>query len=657
MLQVTAILGDQFAWAGWVQRSITVVLGVGLLVVVVLAWYHGEQGRQRVTGPELLILASLLAVGGLLLALIGPATDGAPAADGGRLAGAAPANGSDSATPASLTSDVPASELDPRKVAVLPFHTLSEDEEGAAFALGVHDDILTRLSKIRDLRVISRTSVMEYEDTPKNVREIASELGAGAVIEGGVQRAGGQVRLNVQLIDARTDEHLWAETYDREWSLSNLFAIQTEIAERVATALQATLSDSERARVGDRPTDDPEAYELFQRARRRFTEPNETSIRLAIEELRRATELDPAFAESFALLGYHHAAMYWFHFDRTAPRLAAAKAAIDSALALESDLAGGHVAMGYYWYWGHLAYDRALAQFAIAEEIVPHDTDLLIGIASVRRRQGRMPEAVEYFERAVEVAPRNPDSHRNLGETLFLLNRFDQAELHLRENLRLSSESPNSYVVLAQNYLARGRLDDAREVLDQAESLRIAAPEFTVPRIRLESYEGRPRAALKTLEQASEGTVRDDQFRYEPVELVAARLHQQLGEADRAREFFEAAAERLEREIDSHPDDVRRHGALGMALAGLGREAEAIDRGQRALEMLPPETEAWRGTYRLDELARIRAMLGQAGPATELLERLLSMPSDLKPPMLRLDPVWDPIRDDPRFRALAVQES
>lgn len=614
------------------------------------------------------MVAALLVVAGSAVLLVrgsdGGVTDGGSVTPGRRGAGAAVASAerptADPGTEEIGDAVVAAAggALDPRKVAVLPFRALGPDEEGRAFALGVHDDILTRLSKIRDLRVISRTSVMEYEDTPKNIREIASELGAAALVEGGVQRAGGQVRLNVQLIDARSDTHLWAETYDREWSLASLFTIQTEIAERVAVALQATLSAEERARLGERPTTDSAAYELFQRARRHLAEQElEAPSRLAAEALEAAVRLDPAFAEAFALLGYTHAGLYWFHFDHTPRRLRAAKAAIDSALSLDPELPDAHVALGYYWYWGHLDYRRALNTFEIAERAIPGDQHLLLGIASVKRRQGRMEEAVEYFRRAREVSPRDARPRRNLAETLALLRRFGESERELRATLDLRPESPTGYIWLAIFQLQRGALSEARAVLERARDLELSHPALVGQWVDLLRLERDFSAALSALERMADAPLRDDQFRYIPVELAAAEIHAAMGTRARAEDLFEAAAERLDREVETRPEDPRLHGALGLALAGLGRAEEAIGHGERAVELLPPEKEAWRGAYRLEELARIHATLGRARPAVELLERLLSMPGDLTRARLRLDPVWDPIRDDPRFRALARGES
>jgi len=579
-LQGTAILADQFLWPGWVQRSVTVLLAVGLLLVLVLAWYHGEQGRQRASGPELLMVAALLVVAGAGILLVrGSEPDGPDASDAAS-AGPGPADLASGAGP-SLSGPAASAaghRLDPRKVAVLPFRALGSDEEGRAFALGVHDDILTRLSRVRDLRVISRTSVMEYENSPDNIREIAAELGAGAIVEGGVQRAGGQVRLNVQLIDARSDTHLWAETYDREWSLANLFAIQSEIAERVASALQATLSAEERARIESRPTDDVEAYELYQRARRHLVEQEvETPARLATEALVLATRRDPTFAEAFALLGYAHAGLHWFHFDRSPERLRAAKAAIDSALALDPELPEAHVAMGWYWYWGHLDYERALEEFGIAERSIPNDAELLLGIGSVKRRQGRTEEALEYFRRAEEMAPRDATPVRTVGETLRLLDRYEEAEARFRRHLRLRPESPSAYVRLTVLYQVRGDLAAARAILERARELGVSDPVLTGLTFDLRRLERDHDGALEVLRSVAGGAIRDGQFRYVPVELAAAEIHVEMGESARAEELFGAAVARLERELEARPDDERLHGALGLALAGLGRAGPAVE--------------------------------------------------------------------------------
>jgi TolB-like protein len=342
-LQVITLLGTTYGWSVGLMRAVPMLLAVGLLAALVLAWYHGERGRQRVSGPELLMLAGILLLAGAAVAWVSRGAERGGAASGQVTAAPAPSAGEQGS------------------IGVLPFASMSADEETTPFVNGIHDDIITQLARIASLKVISRTSVQEYRSTTKNVRQIGQELGVSALLAGSVQRAGDRLRINVQLIDARTDTHLWAETFDRQFTLENLFSMQSEIAEQVASALRATLAPGERERLAARPTTNLAAYQFYVRAREHWHHSQDVSDRqLMLRMLEEAVRLDPGFAAAHARMGLVHAAIWWNHEDPRPERLRLARAAIDRAFELDPELPDKHVALGYYYYWGYLDYDRAL---------------------------------------------------------------------------------------------------------------------------------------------------------------------------------------------------------------------------------------------------------------------------------------------------------
>jgi TolB-like protein len=321
------------------------------------------------------------------------------------------------------------SEPDRKSIAVLPLDNLSGDESTEPFVAGVHDDILTHLYKIGDLKVISRTSVMEYRDTRKNLREIADELGVATVLEGGVQRAGNRVRINVQLIDARTDEHLWAEDYDRELTTENIFAVQSDVALQVAAALQSVLSPAEQAQIESRPTENLEAYELYLRGNDYDRQSEELPDQLtAIRLWRRSIELDPTFALPYAKLVGAHCLLYFGLADRSEDHVAQAAAAVDRLRELAPDLGETHLALGRYYYHCLGDFDRALEEFTRALATQPNDSKVYAGLAGVYRRQGRWEESIQGWVKASELDPLYYGWPEELAYTYTCLREYAKAD-------------------------------------------------------------------------------------------------------------------------------------------------------------------------------------------------------------------------------------
>ena len=413
LLQGIDIVAQQFAWPEGVRRGFTLALVVGFFVTLVLAWYHGERGAQKISGSELLFLAVILAIGGALL---------------WRFAGTPSKHRAKSATAAAEVSPTPATiptassptigPIPPKSVAVLPFENLSAEKDNAYFADGIQDEILTGLAKIGDLKVISRTSTHGYGSRPQNLAEVGRQLGVAHVLEGSVQKAGSRVRVNVQLIDAASDAHLWAETYDR--TLKDVFAVETEVAQKIASSLQAELTRDERAALTKKPTDNSAAYEAFLKARTLLlgSSYDRVNSKRVLDALQSAVTLDPGFAEAWAQLSIVNSWIYWSGFDPTASRMAAAKSALDRAAALAPDLPRAEKARAMYEYFGKRDFTSALNIWRSLQRRLPNDDEVWYFSALLERRLGLFDAAVADFDRARLLNPNGVQFATELGLTL-----------------------------------------------------------------------------------------------------------------------------------------------------------------------------------------------------------------------------------------------
>ena len=537
-------------------------------------------------------------------------------------------------------------------IAVLPFANLSGDSETEPFADGLHDDLLTQLSKISALTVISRTSVQEYRNTTKNLRQIAAELGVSTVLEGGVQRAGNQYRINVQLINAATDAHLWAEGYSGELTTANIFDVQTDIATSIAAALQANLTVGEREKLDRVPTENLEAYESYQEARNRRRYYEDIDLRTADVLASQAIQRDSTFAEAWALKAVIASEMYWFFYDRSDSIVNAADDLSRHALELAPGLAEGHWARGHYYYRTRLDYDRAMAEVERALDDRPGEADFVSLSGDILRRSGDFRGALARYERSVELAPRDPNGFHAVCETLSLLREYEEAEASCRRVIELQPDYSFAYSQLAFiRVAAAGDTAGARRLLTEAIGAGASDANGEFGWFDLEFLAGNPGAAAGAVEDIA-GGVYGNQFRYVPAALVIGFARRLEGDSAGARVAFDSARVMLEALVDEHPTEPRYRSALGLALAGLGRAEEAVREGEEGLRLMPPEREAWRGTWQVGQLARIYAMTGRVEEAIDRLEYLLSSPSDESVWTLRLDPSWDPLRENPRFRAL-----
>ena len=546
-----------------------------------------------------------------------------------------------------LLPRVAAHKID-RSIAVLPFQNLSDEKENAYFADGIQDDLLTNLSKIGDLKVISRTSVMPYRATQSNTREIGKALGVGTILEGSVRRSGNRVRVNVQLINVTNDQHIWAEDYDRE--LTDVFAIQSDLAQKIAGELRAKLSPTEQAQIERKPTESSEAYLAFVEGHDLLTRPDRlrADTEKAEQLFERATRLDPNFARAFAAFAWVEDWMY-HSFDPTPARKAKALAAAEEALRLEPDLPEAHLALGFYHYYCERNYQRALEEFAIARKSLPNSADVYLAIGAIQRRQGKWAESTANMEKAASLSPKDAFLLMNLADNYRAANDFENAD---RLFDRAIDAAPNSVSArTGKAMLAVDLKGDLSEIDKQLVHIQPGAgsdAEGMVGRAYLLMLQRKFHDAVAILKQLP-GDVRSDD---KPKEYLEGALYTFVNDKEHARSAFQRARSILEKGIQEGSDDASHHMMLGMVLAGLGEKDAAIAEGKRAMQLLPESQDALDGPKMTLTLAQIYAWTGENDAALELLERSLTTPAGVTVSSLKLNPIWDPLRSDARFQAL-----
>jgi TolB-like protein/Flp pilus assembly protein TadD len=540
-----------------------------------------------------------------------------------------------------------------KSIAVLPFQNLSDETENAHFADGIQDDILTNLSKIGDLKVISRMSVMSYRgDALRNAREIGKALGVATLLEGSVRRAGNRVRVSVQLINANNDEHIWAEDYDRD--LTDVFAIQTDLAQKIASSLQAKLSPNEKARLDQRPTQNPDAYLLFLQAHdyaNRMDMFHDTSLK-AVPLFEQAIKLDPNFALAFA--GLSMAESWLYHSSDPVPaRREKARLNADEALRLQPDLPEGHLALGFSYYYGDRDYQRALAEFEIAKRDLPNEAQAYMAIGAIQRRQGKWTESTANLEKAAALDPKNVSVLTNLGYSYMALRNFEAADKIFD---RLAAAAPQSLeAALLKGGVAvlwKGDLSVAEKQLSSVPPETDPGGLMTWVRVWCLTLERKFPEALQVLQKFRGETMFTTTTAPSPKAFVEGMIHLLQGDNARAQAEFERARVISEKSLQEVPEDPARHAQHGLILAALGRKQEAIAEGKRAVELLPESQDAFEGPQGTAALAEIYAWTGESDEAFRLLDHLLAVPNGLTVPMFKLDPAWDPLRKDPRFQAL-----
>jgi TolB-like protein/Tfp pilus assembly protein PilF len=548
-----------------------------------------------------------------------------------------------------------------KSVAVLPFENLSRDPDNAFFTDGVQDQILTALAKVADLKVISRTSVMQYKSgIARNLREIGQQLGVAHLLEGSVQRAGNKVRVNAQLIDARTDGHEWAENYDRP--VDDVFAIQSEIAKAIADQLQAKLSPNEKSAIEQAPTRDVTAFDLYSRAKNliigtSFSAIGGPKLLQAIDLLNQAIARDPSFFLAYCQLAYAHDQLYFISGDHTAARLALAQAALDAALRLRPDAGEAHLARAEHLYRGYLDYDRALAELEIARKTLPNDPRVFELLGYIARRRSHQEEGLRNLQRAVELDPRNFFTLQQIALSYVSLRRYSDQAAVLDRALSVKPddvETKTTRALLELDWKADTRplhqtLDEIKT--KEPEAIKNVADTWFICALAERS----PDEASKSLVALGENFFGNDAvhlYRSFGEGLVARMIKDEA----KARAAFAAARAEQEKRLQEQPDYGPALCVLGLIDAGLGRKEDALREGRRAMELLPYEKDSINGAHMIEYFAIIAAWVGEKDLACEQLAKAERLPGygTITYGQLKLTPYWDPLRGYPKFEQIVA---
>jgi TolB-like protein/Tfp pilus assembly protein PilF len=629
LLQGLDIVAQQFGWPEALRRGITIALIIGFFVTLVLAWYHGERGAQKVSATELAILTLLLAIGGAVLWRVAP---------GSR----------------AHESRAPEPEIaaNAKSIAVLPFENLSDDKANAYFAEGIQDEILTRLAKIGALKVISRTSTQQYSAKPGNLQEIARQLGVANILEGTVQKSGESVHINVQLIRAASDEHLWAESYNR--TLDDIFGVEGEVAQAVADVLKAKLSGAEATQLASKPTRNPAAYDAYLRGLSlldRTAGAGENSAR-AIAAFEQAVSLDPELAPAWARLSYAQSRFY-FSWEPSNAHQEAARHASEVAARLAPAAAETLLAQGFYRYWVEANYAGARAIFERLRSELPSGSEPIYALAGIARAQGRWRESQQLFAEAMALDPRNLRLVSAACYTALATRDFATAQGMVERALAIAPADAGARVLEAELLQMRGEVEQAQRVIEQAT---IPAGDViflyvaTSNAILLRRY-GPALAAIETELARPDRRPSDDGY----LQFLRGELQRHAGASAAARGSYQQARSILSSQLPAAPRNYWLPATLAQVEAGLGNEAEALEKGRKAVALLPATVDAYWGPYLEEVLARVQARFGHKDQAIAALQRLSAISYGSWPvtaAALRLDPDWDTLRDDPRFQKL-----
>lgn len=642
LLQLTDVVGEILELPEWGGKLILLAIVVGFIPALIIAWAfeltpdgvkrESEIDRSQSIAPQtgkklntVILVLMAVAIAYLLfdkfyLSTTGLVLPANPDVVESEVAMAAPVLEQAQSAPA---------EADRRSVAVLPFTTRSANEEDLFFSDGMHDDLLTQLAKISSLKVISRTSVMEYRDTTKNMRQIGDELGVASILEGAVQRAGQKVRINMQLIDTETDEHLWAETYDRELSVDNLFAIQSEIAEAITEALQATLSPEERNQLDRKLTDNLEALEAYRRAKILAENFIAEDLEQAEMELRHALELDPQFAVAHTLLAHVYLSRWW-NIERNLDFLNTARKEIDRAIQIDPELPEIDIEEGYYHYWGFLEYQQALDVLLPLLPLYPNNNDLLEVLSYVNRRYGRFDASLEYARQAETRAPRDLSILYTIGETYAALRRWPETQVYLDKMLAIDPNDWTGHSLRAT--ILAGRDGDfegaARYTGIAARGLAYEHYFNWVYQLMAGNFDGAMSAAqaVSSTDLFSESA---------PPGLMQGLTLRMFGDPEAATPLLQEAERQLSAALEENPGNYELMEGMCRAQGGLGRMEQAKSSCSAALAALPDD--AFANTDRWITLASGLAMGDASEQAMEVLWQLADSPVRPSTTVLRVD--------------------
>jgi serine/threonine protein kinase/Tfp pilus assembly protein PilF len=549
-----------------------------------------------------------------------------------------------------------------RSIAVLPFENLSSDKENAYFAEGIQDEILTRLAKIGNLKVISRTSTQHYQSAPKNLREIARQLGVAHILEGSVQKSADTVRVNVQLINAATDSHLWSDTFDRK--LTDILSVETEVAKTIADQLRAKLTGQEQEVIAAKATDNPRAYDAYLRGlaytlKTAFTPENSLGAQKNVKE---AVRLDPNFALAWALLSYVDASGYLTQsLQPTVALREEAREAAETALRLQPNLGEGLLATGFYYYACLKDYDTAVKYLEQAKRVLPHSSRVLQGLAYVERRRGNWDRSEAYFQEAEKVDPRNVNLLSQHARSYVCLRRFPEALAKLEQILNITPDDIDTIVLKARIAQAEGDLPRAAALLAPLR-LGVGYVNALETQVYQAILELRPRPVIAQLKEILAKPDQTLGFYIGELRFWLAWAQEVSGDHAAARESWSQARSELELFLKEQPENLVLMGDLALTNMALGDNASALTLTESAIAMFPIQKDALTGPRPLEILARVAAHAGDAGRSISTLEKLLSIPYEaplaanppLTPALLRLDPMFEPLRKDPRFQKLVT---
>ena len=663
VVQVAGTVLPMFGAPEWLPRTIVILLAIGFVPAVIFSWVFEltPQGLKREddVAPEQSITPQTgrrmdrMIIVVLVLALGYFAFDKfvlTPRREAALVANAVPNESK--------------SVINAKSIAVLPFENLSEEKANAFFTEGVQDEILTHLARIADLKVISRTSVMQYKSgAPRNLREIGQQLGVAHVVEGSVQRAANKVRVNAQLVDARTDAHLWAQTYDRD--LADVFAIQSEIAKAIADQLQAKLSPNEKKAIEQPPTTDLAAFDLYSRAKSllltaSFSVTGEPDLRKAIELLDEAVKRDPSFFDAYCQLAYAHEHLYAVTgSDHTPARLALAEAAVQAATRLRPDAAETHLARAQYLYYGLRDYAGALAELEIARRALPNDPRLFELTGYILRRRGQQEEGLRNLERAVELDPRNFYTLQQIALSYQFLGRYAEAIAALDRALAIVPDNVETRATRGEFYLFWKA--DTRPLHQTIDAILAQGPSAIASAATSWFFcalaERDPAAAERALVALGDNPCWSESAIILSRSFGEGLLARMTKDEARARTAFEAARAQQEKIVQAQPDYGPALCVLGLIDAALGRKDLALDEGRRAIALTPLEKDVVNGSRVLQYFAITAAWAGDKELALQQLEAGLRAPDAslmLSYGALKLLPFWDPLRGDPRFEKIVA---
>jgi TolB-like protein len=655
LLQALGLAADSYGWPHRVMQIAIAAVALGFVVTLLLAWYHGERGAQRVSGAELLLIALVLAVGGGLLWHFGRP---APAASATAAApGEVPNTAKSMPKPGIASVPIAAQPIPAKSIAVLPFENLSTEKGNAYFADGMQDLILTKLADIGDLKVISRTSTLQYGSHPGNLKQIGEQLGVATILEGSVQKAGNQVLINVQLIDARSDNHIWAQSYQR--TLDNIFGVEGEVAQKVADALKAKLTSAESVRVASVPTTNPAAYDAYLRGEHFLGKSTvvgdyRAALPMAVAAFQQAVEADPKFALAWARLGFCRSLLAYFGLDTSDAMRDRALANARRAFTLSPDLPEAHGALGYVYRIFFADYARALAEYRLAERGAPNNANVIAAIAYVEWFRGDAKASAATLQRASILDPRSVNIAANLATMLAGVQQWDAARGAARRAQALEPEDARVYVQLARlDVLQHGDVAAALRELAQAPPAPQSDPALVSERVALMLL---GRDAQRA--QATAMTLAADQYL-----LLRALASARAGQADAARALYLRVLSRQPPPAVLTPVWLERGPSSELfdraeAQAALGRRTEADDGIRKFLAFARSKGSVHAVSEADYTLARIDARAGDAKDAIDNLRQVLDAAGTgwiVTVPLLKLDPVWDPVRKDPRFQALLKQ--